>query len=276
VSLIIAMLGVGALLLAIYQGTRVPDGRPDFVALGSSFAAGAGLGPLQPRSPILCARSVGGYPQQLARMRHLAIVDVTCGGGKVGHVVRGGQFFPGPQVRVIDKDTRLVTVTVGGNDVSYIGDLSMLAARNSNSLFGALVRSSWKGPQPVGARNFRSLEDDMAAMLWSIHQRAPGATIVLVTYPVIVPPSATCARIGLTPGEAALMRAVGDQLAATSRTAAKRGGALLVDMHVLGAGHDACSSEPWVAGWSNGGVAPFHPNARGARATAEAVSKALG
>jgi hypothetical protein len=33
---------------------------------------------------------------------------------------------------------------------------------------------------------------------------------------------------------------------------------------------------PWrVAGWSNGGVAPFHPNAGGARATADAISKAL-
>jgi lysophospholipase L1-like esterase len=113
-------------------------------------------------------------------------------------------------------------------------------------------------------------------VLRAIHQRAPRATVVLATYPTIVPPSGTCARIGLTAEEATLMRAVGDQLAATSRAAAKRGGALLIDMHVLGASHHACSSQPWVAGWANAGVAPFHPNARGARATAEAVSKALG
>ena len=71
------------------------------------------------------------------------------------------------------------------------------------------------------------------------------------------------------------MRQVGDRLAAVTRQAAQVGGAMVVDMHVLGAGHDPCSAAPWTNGWKDAGAAPFHPNPHGAEATARAVSKAI-
>jgi lysophospholipase L1-like esterase len=274
--LILLVIVVAALAFAFCQGRRTPDGRPEYVALGSSFAAGAGLGRLQEDSPFLCARSVDGYPQRLARMRRLSIVDMSCGGAKTKHLSRGGQFFQGPQVRVIGPETRLVTVTVGGNDVGYVGDLSMLAARNSTSLFGRFARGFWGGPQSRAQRNYAAQREEMIAALRDIHVRAPEARIVVATYPTLLPPGGTCRRLGLSETEAALMRRVGDDLAAITRSAAKQGGALLVDMHILGAAHHVCSASPWVNGWSNGGVAPFHPNPAGAKATAEAVSNALG
>lgn len=273
--LILLALAVAALAFAFYQGKRTPGGRPEYVALGSSYAAGAGLGPLQDGSPLLCARSVGGYPQQLAQLRGLSIVDMSCGGGKTRHLLRGGQYFQGPQVRVIGAVTRLVTVTVGGNDIGYVGDLSMLAARNSTSLFGRLSKLFWSGPSSPAERNYAALRDEMIATLRDIHARAPKARIVVATYPTLLPPKGTCPRLGLTEAEAALMRRVGDDLAAITRSAAKQGGALLVDMHVLGAAHHVCSASPWANGWANGGVAPFHPNAAGAEASAKAISDAL-
>ncbi len=124
--LAIAAIGIA---IAIAQGRRTPSGRPEYVALGSSFAAGAGLGALEPGSPTLCARSVDGYPQQLARLRDVALVDMSCGGAVARHLLHGGQYFQGPQVRTITRTTRLVTLTIGGNDVGYVADLSMLAAR---------------------------------------------------------------------------------------------------------------------------------------------------
>src|SRR5262245_21256311 len=93
VLLALAIIGVG---VAYYQAKRTPAGRPDYVALGSSFAAGAGLGKLQPGSPLLCARSINGYPQQLARVLSLSIVDMSCGGAVAKHLIEGGQFFQGP------------------------------------------------------------------------------------------------------------------------------------------------------------------------------------
>ena len=266
---------IGATAFVFVQARRKPIGRPEYVALGSSFAAGAGLGPLQAGSPLLCARSVNGYPQQLARMLNLSIVDMSCGGAVTAHLLRGGQFFQGPQIGSIARETRLVTITIGGNDIGYIGDLSLLAARKSATPFGWLVRYFWRGPTPPQARNYAGLLKELISTLRVIHQRAPEAVVVLVSYPVILPPAGTCPVLGLTSAEADLMRDVENRLAATTRSAAERGGAVLVDMDVFGAGHDACSAAPWTRGYGNGGIAPFHPTLAGARATAMAVSQAL-
>lgn len=259
-----------------YQARRAPEGRPEYVALGSSFAAGAGLGPLQKQSPWACARSANGYPQQLARMLRLSIVDMSCGGATAKHVLDGGQFFQGPQVGAVDSRTRLVTVTVGGNDIGYIGDLSMLAARNSGSAFGWLVRHFWSGPKAATDRDYRSLQRNLALTIETIRRRTPNAAVVLATYPAILPPKGTCARIGLSPAEADLMRSVAMRLEAATSAAASQGHALLVNMQALGIEHNACSGEPWTRGWTNGGIAPFHPTLLGARATAKAVEDALG
>lgn len=264
-----------AMVVAVIQGRRTPSGVPEYVALGSSFAAGAGLGPLEPGSPTLCARSVNGYPQQLARLRGLKIVDMSCGGAMTRHLLHGGQVFQGPQIRTIGPGTRLVTITVGGNDVGYVGDLSLLAARKARTPFGWLVRTLWEGPEALGERDFARVESELAATLSAVRERAPGATIVVVAYPALVPAADTCAGIGLTEAEAAFMRRVGDRLAATSRSVARNQGVVLVDMHLLGASHDACSETPWTSGWPSANGAPFHPTRRGAEATARAISRAL-
>src|SRR5213079_120589 len=94
---------VFGLALAFVQGRKTPSGRPEYVALGSSFAAGAGLGPLQSGAALLCARSVGGYPNRLANALNLDMVDMTCGGAVTRHVLHGGQYFQGPQIRTIDQ-----------------------------------------------------------------------------------------------------------------------------------------------------------------------------
>lgn len=273
----LALLALILLALAVlaWQGHRTPKGNPQYVALGSSFAAGAGLGKLEPGSPLLCARSVNGYPQQLARMRGLAIVDMSCGGAVTKHLLTGGQFFQGPQIRVIDARTQLVTITVGGNDIGYIGDLGLLAMRGTHGPLGWMAKTFWKGPKPLAQRDFAGLQAELTATLKAIHARAPKAVVVVAAYPAILPPAGTCPRLGLSAAEANLMRQVGDQLAATTKAAADQGGAVLVDMNALGAGHDACSADPWTRGYVNAGVAPFHPTLAGAKATAAAVSAAL-
>jgi len=205
-------------------------------------------------------------------MRRLSIVDMSCGGAVTKHLLRGGQYFQGPQIRTISADTRLVTITVGGNDIGYIGDLSLLAARRTHTPLGWLVRTFWKGPKPPMARDYAGLRNELLATLNAVHARAPKAVVIVATYPTILPPAGTCPTLGFSAAEADIMRQVGDQLAATTRSAAAQGGAILVDMNALGAAHNACSSSPWTRGWTNAGAAPFHPTLLGAEATAEAVS----
>ena len=115
----------------------------------------------------------------------------------------------------------------------------------------------------------------MDAVLRAVHARAPNAVIVVATYPTILPHIGTCMALGLGEDDVALMRQVGDRLAATTRAAAADGGAIVVDMHRLGEGHDACSTSPWTGGWKNNGPAPFHPTQAGANATARAIEAVL-
>jgi hypothetical protein len=81
-----------------WQAAQKPQGTPKLVALGSSFAAGIGLGDRAKGSPFVCQRSRNGYPQQLARIRNLPIVDMACSGATARHVLDGGQIFLGPQL----------------------------------------------------------------------------------------------------------------------------------------------------------------------------------
>ena len=108
-------------------------------------------------------------------MAEVSIVDMSCGGAATTHLLHGGQFFQGPQIRVIARRHRLVTITVGGNDVGYIGDLSMLAARHTDTLFGWLVRRLWSGPKTPAERDFPKLQSELAALLAAIHAQAPQA-----------------------------------------------------------------------------------------------------
>ena len=71
------------------------------------------------------------------------------------------------------------------------------------------------------------------------------------------------------------MREVEDELAAKTRSAAAGAGATVVDMHMLGASHNACSTSPWTRGWGSITQAPFHPTLLGAQATADAIAATM-
>lgn len=247
-----------------------------YVALGSSYAAGLGLGPRAPGSPIISARTVNGYPQQLARLLKVpSFTDMSSSGSTVRHVLHGGQMLLGAQIDALGPDTRLVTLTAGGNDVGYVGDLTAMAYSNQGGIIGTLVGVFWNGAKPVAERKFSDLENNLTATLFEIRRRSPSARIVVATYPTILPDSGTCAALGISEGQAELMRVVGLKLAETTRTAAVKAGVTIVDVASLSHGHDACQNDPWVNGFRPKAGADFHPTLAGARATAQAVAATI-
>lgn len=253
-----------------------PPVRAQYVALGSSFAAGIGLGPRAPGSPRACRRTINGYPQQLARLCGLSLVDRTSSGATTGHVLNGGQFGQGPQLDGLSPETELVTLTAGGNDVQYVGDLILLAYRARSRLARVLMRPFWKGARPAGERDFESLHRNLRAIVDEAHRRAPQARILLVGYPQIVPSTGTCTEMSFGEDEALLMREVGRRLDAVTRDAARDSGAHFVDMAPLSAAHVVGSAQPWVTGAPRRGEVPFHPTLEGAKATALQVASTIG
>ena len=193
------VLALGAALWLVLDAHRTPAGDPEYVALGSSYAAGAGLGPRQPGSPILCSRSINGYPPRLARKLRLSLVDMTCSGSMTEHVLHGGQFFQDAQIRTLSRRTRLVTITVGGNDVGYVRDLYLLAARHSDTMIGWLVRKLWRGPPRLEQRDYGDLRGELMSLVRAIRARSPAARIVVATYPAVLPRSGTCRQLRLSP-----------------------------------------------------------------------------
>jgi lysophospholipase L1-like esterase len=269
----VAALSVAAILY--YQGKQPPRKNSAYVALGSSFAAGLGLGAREVGSPLVCQRSVNGYPQQLARQANLALTDMTCSGATIRHVLMGGQVFLGPQIDALGQDTKLVTITAGGNDIGYVGDLTAMAYRRKGGFIGTLTGWFWSGAKPVVERNFAQLEADLLATLREIHRRSPTARIVVVTYPAILPETGTCLQLGIDATQADLMRSVALRLAEATRSAARAAGATVIDIANISRGHDACSALPWVNGSAPAHGAPFHPTLAGARAIADQIQLSL-
>lgn len=99
------------------------DGIDAFVDGVVPILQDRGLFHREPGSPILCQRSDNGYPPRLARKLGLPLVDMTCSGSVTKHVLVGGQYFQGAQIRTLSAKTRLVTLTAGGNDVGFVRDL---------------------------------------------------------------------------------------------------------------------------------------------------------
>lgn len=271
-GMVLALAGVCVLVV---EASQKPDMNARYVALGSSFAAGIGLGMRAPDSPFACQRSVNGYPQQLARMMGLTLADMTCSGATIKHVLQGGQLFLGPQINTVGPNTELVTLTAGGNDVNYVGDLLAMRHLHRNAFVGFIINQLRLGSRPLEVRPFSQLQSDMVATLQEISHRAPRARVIIVTYPTILPSAGTCVQVGIGEKEAALMRDVETRLTKVTRQAAKAAGVILVDMASLSVGHDACSPVPWVNGASPEHGAAFHPTLAGAEATAHQIARTL-
>lgn len=117
----------------LVPGRRAPQGNPEYVALGSSFAAGLGLGPRVEGSAVAAGRTVDSYPQKFARLSGLSLVDMTWSGSRSRDSLHSGVFFQRPQIDGVGPQTRLVTITAGGNDVAY--DHRTAACRPTGSAF---------------------------------------------------------------------------------------------------------------------------------------------
>ena len=111
--------------------TAGQDGMPPipagsrYVAMGSSFAAGPGISPRAAASPRRAGRSSGNYAHLVARPLGLDLHDVTYSGATTGDILRPSAAGQPAQLDAVTPDTRLVTITAGGNDVGFLPRLTL-------------------------------------------------------------------------------------------------------------------------------------------------------
>ncbi|WP_165772100.1 SGNH/GDSL hydrolase family protein [Niveispirillum lacus] len=265
---------LSSLLTACAGGQQSLPPGASYVAMGSSFAAGPGLLPYVPGAPARCARSSRNYAQQLAVKRGLALVDVTCSGAATGAVLDGWNELPA-QMTAIGTDTRLVTITIGGNDVAYIGN--MIAASCQILAAGAgQGMDKCRAPAWPTEDGFQRLDTSLRRVAAEIRSRAPEAIVVFVDYAAILPPIGTCAATPLSAESAERLRDIDRRLRGLTAAAAEASGTFLLKVSDLSRDHGACSTVSWMTGYpAPPGVAPYHPNLAGMTAVAEALDRLL-
>jgi lysophospholipase L1-like esterase len=277
VVLAAVVLGIG-FAVNLYHAGRAHTGKPQYVALGSSFAAGPGITEREPGSPVVCARSNDNYAHLLARQRQLSLVDMSCSGATTKQVLEDGWMLQPAQISVVTAGTELVTVTIGGNDVSYMGNLVALGCdANTGRVVRFLGGCRVKTAEQL-EKSFAALPNQLTRIAAEVHQRAPKARLVFVNYFTVLPESGTCERLGLSADAADQMRAVAKRLADITREVALSNHAELLDLASLSASHNDCAADPWLRGMHpEGGLlaAPLHPTLEGMQAVAAALNQLL-
>ena len=246
----------------------------NYVAMGSSFAAGPGEGPVVDRR---CLRTGDNYPHQVAARLGMRLIDVTCSGSTAAELVTGPVRKHGtirPQVEAVDHNTRLVTITTGGNDIDFVGRIIAQACNNMRALGLAHCGSGRMPPPPPGPADFGRLEQSLVNAVEAVRARSPLARVVLVDYtPVVAIDAPPCQLLPLLPWEVEQDAQIAAEMSAVNQRVADRTGAQHVTTASLAPLHSACAAEPWIRGYGNKMV--FHPNAAGKTGIADLVAAAV-
>jgi len=253
-----------------------------YVALGDSYSSAAGVYPQVLTAPPACSRSQLNYAEDIVAGTHpQTFTDVTCSGARTSDFFSSQTAGAPPQLDAVDKSTRLVTMTIGGNDEGVF----------SNSFFGCVtVDLGHVYGDPCQQKYGSTFTDliknqtypNLVRTLSAVRAKAPRATIVILGYPQILPPVGDPACYPVMPismGDVPWL--VNQQLVLNDavRRAAAATGARYVDTYSPSAGHDACA--PVGTRWIEPLVAPInaypvHPNATGEAVMAQDTLAAIG
>jgi lysophospholipase L1-like esterase len=273
---------VGALAASACSGpSAVKAASPaltgDYVALGASYAAGPGLGEIKPGSPARCAQTMGGYPTLLAEDLRLTLIDASCSGATSQHVLTGWNELP-PQIDALTPATTLVTVTVGGNDLNYVGNFFSSGCAPDGTAQVSGRKFTCPMPRKPTEAQFAAVEANLREIAKQVRARSPKARLVFVPYLTLLP-ALPCAAAPIDAELWAISSETADRLSRMTRQVAEEAGALLVPLDTESREHTACDSMAWTNGrkaTAPGDGIAWHPNRAGMRATAAAIISALG
>jgi hypothetical protein len=271
-----------ALAVCVIAGAATPAAEATtsllrYVALGDSYSAASGVLPPDPAAPPQCLRSIRNYPHVIAAQTSAHLTDATCGAADTSHFFTAQHPGVAPQLDAVTKDTRLVTMTIGGND-SGVFINAILAC-------GSVGVSTLGQGSPCKDQYGSSFEDtirtttypSLVRALRAVRAKAPRAKVGILGYPWIMPATGGCyPQMPVAQGDVPYLRGVQATLNDAVRRAAAATGVTYVDLNEVSDGHDACQPigirwvEPVLAGTN---PVIVHPNALGeAEMAAQAIT----
>ncbi|MBB1483963.1 SGNH/GDSL hydrolase family protein [Tessaracoccus sp. MC1865] len=246
------------LALATAIPAQAAPTRIRYDALGDSFAAGTGAGdPLDP-----CARTAAPHPQILSGRMQLQLDDfAACAGAGLDHVAMQIQT-------ALDAETRLVTLSLGGNELDWITAIQTCA-----TFPGSCALIAEQGRQTAAL-----LPTALVPIYAAARAMAPNAQLVVTGYPRLFSPeygdySGVYMGMPFTlPAEDQTgLNSVIDALnTSIAQAALAVPGTRYVDVTQRFIGHGVNAPSAWITGAS--AAAPLHPTSQGQRAYAAAVT----
>ena len=208
----------------------------------------------------------GNYPNLIAGRYGLSLIDVTCGSATIANVVDTPQGDNAPQLTAVTPDTKLITVTVGGNDIGY--NRTALACGDPQTVCSA--------PAALPS-NLATARDAVKTMLDKIRAVAPSATLIFVTYPREVP-KGNCPELSFTDQEANVVRSMGEMLQAMFVDVVQHDDVTFVNPYAASGDHTGCAptDERWTAGLVAEDGFAYHPTALGHEVMAQMIADVLG
>lgn len=234
------------------------------------------------------SRSGNNYAHLVAAELGLELTDVTYSGATTAHVLDTRQDEAAPQLEAVTPDAKLVTITVGGNDLDYVGTFVRGSFLNTwakpAAIFGRRVANRIRARVSYlkDEAAYEAVTDSLVAVVEGVRERAPEARVLLVDYLTLVGPS-TRPRLDVPLNEEQLpsVAMMADGLAAAFAKAAATTGAELITASAASRDHAIGTPEPWTTGFTLrppgvlGGFVPYHPNAAGMRAVADLIVQTL-
>jgi lysophospholipase L1-like esterase len=227
----------------------------NYVALGDSYTAGIGAGPVAPSElGTECYQALPpGYVDVLNDLPDVELAaNAACAGWTAAMVPL--QVEVASAAGRLDAETDLVTITAGGNDVGFQG---ILEACLKPSLLDDCKRAVKAGEATARTAVLTALTNAYAA----IRAKAPNATIVALGYPNLFSPEFGD-QTYITDEAARVFNKGTDTLNKVIRKAARQvPGTVYVDVTDEFDGHGIGSPDSWIL--LDGSSASFHPNATG-------------
>lgn len=263
----VSFLSVGV-LFASSTASAVVAAKPRYAALGDSVAAGYGL-PVAANASAedrLCGRSTAAYPYQVATGLNMTLQHLACTGAKADEGLYGVQNRNGtrltPQLTTAFAPGRpdLITITIGANDARWTQFI--------RDCYVWRCGSTWDDARAVVYR--ADLKAELIWTLYKIRTLSNGNPPKVLMNGYYAPfAAADCAEKQgkVTVQEVAwLNKQVGLLNQSIQNSAGLYSFARFVPVSF--AGHELCSTQPWVQGLAAAG--PFHPTAAGQTAIAGA------
>jgi lysophospholipase L1-like esterase len=258
--IIIAALVLG---MSTLLSTTTFAANGNYVALGDSVAAGAGLSTADP----LCDRSTEAYPYTVTASTGLSLSHYACTGAKADDGIYDSQeesfgIIPAQLDQAFANGTpSLITLTVGANDTRWTQFIRQCY----------YIRCGYSVDTARFNTYLVDLKLELNVVMAKIHSLSNGSPPQVIVTGYYNPLSSIACddTAGITANETSWLNArINGLNKAINGTVSKYSYGTFAPVSF--AGHELCTADSWVQGPSN--AMPFHPTTEGQQAIATSVT----